>query len=102
MLSVSVRYSGMERLRSWGGKYGYCKVRGGKSYVPRDSAMRPLLVVLIAACVGSGCVWHQLFTRPAAPTPEERLDELVRTIDDNSDSLHSELTPSVNKLIEIG
>jgi hypothetical protein len=64
--------------------------------------MRPLRpIVVLAACTASGCAWQQLFTR-SAPSPEERLDALVRTIDNDPDVLHADHTPSVHKLIELG
>jgi hypothetical protein len=60
------------------------------------------LVVLTAVCIGSGCAWRQLSTQPTPQSPDEQLDELVRTINDNADPLHFSNTPSVRKLIEIG
>lgn len=64
--------------------------------------MRPFwLAALLAMCVGNGCVWQRWFAPP--PTQEERLAELVRTIDYHGPaSLHSDWTPSVYKLIELG
>src|SRR5262245_23093489 len=65
--------------------------------------MRPLrLVVLMAACLGSGCALQGLFKHLTPLTREEQLDELVRRIDDYPDTCHNDYTPAVNELIEIG
>lgn len=60
------------------------------------------LAVGLAACLGSGCAMSQLFTRSAPRSQEEQIEELVSTIDCNADMLHSDHTPSVHKLIDIG
>ena len=65
--------------------------------------MRPLrLVVLMAACLGSGCALQGLLTRPAPLTREEQLDELIRTITANPDWLHAGHSPAVDKLVDFG
>jgi hypothetical protein len=68
--------------------------------------MRPTrLVVLLAVCVGVGC--SQLVPpipsdSPPSQEPSESLDELVRTINDKPDVLHSDHTPAGDRLIKFG
>jgi hypothetical protein len=60
------------------------------------------LLVLMSVCLGSGCAWQRFFTKSPPPNLDEQLDKLVCTIDDDPNPLHSDYTPSVDELIELG
>lgn len=62
--------------------------------------MRPLVLSALVVAGVCGCAPQRFVYEPAI-TPE-RIEELVRTIDYDCDPFHSELTPSVRKLVEIG
>ena len=65
--------------------------------------MRPLrLAFAVSMCFGSGCAWGQMSTQRTPQCTDERIEELVRTIDVDPDPLHYDRTLSVYKLIELG
>ena len=64
--------------------------------------MRPLGLALVVAALAGGCTEICVYDPPRLRRQQEQIDELVRTIDDGQDPCHSDHTPSVDKLIEIG
>ena len=60
------------------------------------------LIVAMTLCMACSCAFRTSFT-PTSPQPsDERIEELVRTINDEPDSLHFHNTPSVHELIDLG
>jgi hypothetical protein len=63
--------------------------------------MRRLIVVMMF-CVACSCAFRTSFTPTPPQSSDERIEQLVRTINDNPDPLHFHNTPSVSKLIDLG
>lgn len=61
--------------------------------------MRLLGLTVVAAAFACGCTQRLVYEPPATA---QEIEALVRTIDDKSDPLHSDLTPAIHELVDIG
>jgi hypothetical protein len=60
------------------------------------------LIVAMTLCVACSCAFHTSVTPTSPQLSDKRIEELVRTVNDNPDPLHFHSTPSVSELIDLG